>query len=71
MKLYQIIKTNNYNKDLNYGIQILRVILSYLVLQLHCLNKKLTKKKILIFLTHFIFMFQHSILFLIIFLINL
>lgn len=37
-------------KEINNGIQILRMILSYLILQLHCYNIKLTKNKILIFL---------------------
>ena len=36
--------------ELNYGIQILRAILSYLILQLHCYNINLTNNKVLIFL---------------------
>ena len=38
--------------ELNKGIQILRVILSYLIIQLHFYNYKLTKNKILIFIRH-------------------
>ena len=38
----------NKNTNINYGIQILRMILSYLILQLHCYNFKLTKNKLLI-----------------------
>lgn len=46
-----IIQMNNLGKiELNYGIQILRTILSYLILQFHCYNINLTNNKILIFL---------------------
>lgn len=45
------IKDNNKNKkEINFGIQILRTILSYLILQFHCYNIKLTNNKILILL---------------------
>ena len=45
------IKNNNRNKNqINFGIQILRTILSYLILQFHCYNIKLTNNKILILL---------------------
>lgn len=36
--------------EINYGIQILRLCLSYLILQFHCYNQALTKNKLLIFL---------------------
>ena len=35
-------------KEINNGVQILRMVLSYLVLQVHCYNVNLTKNKIII-----------------------
>ena len=49
MNKSKIIFYINNSKKLNYGIQILRLILSYLILQFHCLNIGFTKNKILIF----------------------
>lgn len=40
-------QNQNYQKESNYGIQLLRMILSFLILQYHCLNQKKIKIKII------------------------
>ena len=46
------IQKNKSKRQLNKGIQILRMFLSYLIIQLHFYNYNLTKNKILIFFKH-------------------
>ena len=49
IKTYSNIKRDKKINDYNNGIQILRMILSYLILQLHCYNINQTNNKILRF----------------------
>lgn len=44
---------NNKNSEINKGIQILRMILAFLIIQLHCLNIRQTKSIILIGLSKY------------------
>lgn len=50
----EILKTdikslNNKRNQINYGIQLLRMILSYLIVQIHCYDFNQTKNKLLLF----------------------
>ena len=49
IKKFPIIKIDSKKNYVNNGIQILRMILSYLILQFHCYNIRQTNNKILRF----------------------
>ena len=52
IKINEIITNKINSKNFYYGIQILRMICSYLIVQLHCFIRALTKDKILLKLIH-------------------